>query len=558
MKKFLLILLLLCTFSLVACTPGSGDPITGTIFITGKKALAEGKTVQLVANKEVTWSSSDDAVATVDENGVVTAVSFGNVVITANGKENANEIAKHDITVYPYQDPALNGTVASLDALKATKTTVRFAISFGSNIQTVIDDLVADFEELYPYIDVEVEVTSGYDALKEALVLAIQSGTAPTIAVGYPDHFAEYLVANGLVALDPYIKSTNPEIGIWNHEANNWNDDYLFYEDYLVENRQFDVNETYYGLPFNKSTEVLIYNKEFFEYFDLTAPKTWQEAEALSQQIYDIVAEEKADGDDLFGIKLSDFVKGDIKEFIPFSWDSTSNLFITAIRQWGGTYTEALYERDGRTSLSAGLEQYTNPTGVKAMTYLQDLANKGLFNVPEAWELSYASDAFKAGKCMITVGSSAGLSYNAGGIGTLGVAPIPYNAETGIKQVIQQGTNVCMFSQATELERLAGWLLIRYFLSPEVNAEFASRTGYFPVTSSSESHETYVTFMEGTGFYQQAATVNKSYREQGYTYFTDPAWAGSSAVRENVGTAMSAILVAKKNVIEALNEAISK
>ena len=556
MKKFLLVLLLLCTFSLAACNNTGPQTIKGSIYVTGKRALAVGKSTTLVANKDVTWTSSDEAVATVTEDGLVTAVEFGDVTITATGVENTNEVAEHKISVYPYSDPALSGTVASLDDLKATKTTVRFAISFGSSIQTTINELVEKFEKAFPYIDVEVEVTSGYDQLKEALVLSIQSGTAPTIAVGYPDHFAEYLVTQGLVALDPYIKSTNPEIGMWDHTANDWLTDFNFYQDYLVENQQFDVNETFYGLPFNKSTEVLIYNKEFFEEFELEAPKTWQEAEVLSQRIYDIVKNKEAD--DLFDVTLSEFVLGENKDFIPFSWDSTSNLFITAVRQWGGTYTEALYERDGRTSLSAGLEKYTEPVAENALKYLQGLANKGLFNVPEAWELSYASDAFKAGKCMITVGSSAGLSYNSGGIGTLGVAPIPYNAETGIKQVIQQGTIVCMFSQATDLERLAGWLFIRFMLSPENNAYFASETGYFPVSASSEGHAIYQEFMEGNGSYQMAATVNKSYRANGYTYFSDPAWAGSSAVRENVGTAASAILVAKKNVLEALNEAISK
>lgn len=556
MKKFVLFLLLLSTFVFVGCTQqNQGGGNTETIYLTGKRALAVGKSTTLTANKSVTWSSSDEDIATVDANGKVVAVGFGDVVITATSTENPEATAKHSISVYPYEDPALKGTVANLDDLKATKTTVRFAISFGTSIQAVINEIVEEFEKEFPYIDVEVEVTSGYDNLKEALVLAIQSGTAPTIAVGYPDHFAEYLVAQGLVPLDPYIKSSNPEIGIWDTTTNDWISDYNFYDDYLEENKQFDVNETYYGLPFNKSTEVLIYNKEFFEEFNLTAPETWQDAEALSKQIYEIA--QKGEAEELFsGTSFKGFVEN--KEFIPFSWDSTSNLFITAVRQWGGTYTEALYERDGRTSLSAGLEKYTDPIAVNALSYLQNLANQSLFNVPEAWELSYASDAFKVGKCIITIGSSAGLSYNTGGISGIGVAPVPYNAETGIKQVIQQGTNVCMFSQATDLERLAGWLLIRYMLSPEVHAKFASETGYFPVTEAAENHKIYADFMETPSNYQLAATVNKSYRENGFTYFTDPAWAGSSAVRENVGTAMSAILVARKNVIEALNEAIAK
>ena len=89
MKKLLLVLLLLCTFSLAACNNNNGpQTIKGSIYITGKRALAVGKSTTLVANKDVTWTSSDEAVATVTEDGLVTAVEFGDVTITATGVEN--------------------------------------------------------------------------------------------------------------------------------------------------------------------------------------------------------------------------------------------------------------------------------------------------------------------------------------------------------------------------------------------------------------------------------------------------------------------------------------
>ncbi|GEM_PF-6496672 len=68
-------------------TVGAEETLTATV-------APEGAT-----NKTVTWSSSDPSVATVDENGKVTAVSAGTATITAtatNGTEDAAEVTVID------------------------------------------------------------------------------------------------------------------------------------------------------------------------------------------------------------------------------------------------------------------------------------------------------------------------------------------------------------------------------------------------------------------------------------------------------------------------------
>ena len=65
-----------------------------------------------------------------------------------------------------------------------------------------------------------------------------------------------------------------------------------------------------YTLPMSKSTEVLYYNKTFFDANGLTPPTTWDEMEALCNKIVEI---------DPYSI--------------PLGYDSENNWFITMTEQ---------------------------------------------------------------------------------------------------------------------------------------------------------------------------------------------------------------------------------
>lgn len=80
--------------------------VEACITITGANAVVIDETLELTAtvsehvdNQNVTWSSSDENIVTIDENGKVTAVSVGSVVITATSVANNEITATHELSV---------------------------------------------------------------------------------------------------------------------------------------------------------------------------------------------------------------------------------------------------------------------------------------------------------------------------------------------------------------------------------------------------------------------------------------------------------------------------
>lgn len=123
LKKYAFLLLCVMTLGLVGCDPDGGSAIGGggddeEVLITkitldpDTLTLKEGaKPVKLTAkispkdatNKKLGWSSSDEEVVTVDENGLVTAVSEGTATITVKAKDGSNKKAKCGVTVVALQ-----------------------------------------------------------------------------------------------------------------------------------------------------------------------------------------------------------------------------------------------------------------------------------------------------------------------------------------------------------------------------------------------------------------------------------------------------------------------
>jgi multiple sugar transport system substrate-binding protein len=432
--------------------------------------------------------------------------------------------------------------------------------AMGEANQALLQKYANSFQLLYPNVTVVIPAGVGnYDTLKNNMINAITGDAMPNMVQSYPDHVAEYLNGNAVLNLNPYINSA-----AWGLNGADALSDII--ESYLDENSQYDASGTFYSLPFNKSTEVMIYNKTAFDALDLDEPVTWQDVidAAPALKTYgDAIAEAKvrAANPSMTELQLAPLILAAKNLIVPASYDSTGNAFITFTRQFGGAYTSI--------NFSTFQGQYlwnTNANTTAAMQFLKD--NNDVITLPEYWDQQYASTPFVNQQTFVTIGSSAGVRYNVPAIDPttsepifeIAVGPVPYNGlQPDNKAVIQQGTNIALLKTGTAQDQLASWLFLKHIINTENTTDWAMATGYLPVRTSAYTSTTYQTFLNTPTANQLyiSMAANAAYKQSGYMFY-DPAFIGSSRARVQVGLALERIMLGDGDIAAALQEAYTE
>ena len=185
-KKYLLTIFVLLFVCLFGCGETPNEVKVSEITVSGNQTMLIGESQTLTyevlpsdaANKEVEWSSSDAAVATVD-NAVVTALAAGTVTITVKAKDG-------DVS---------NTFVITVEDNKLT----------AENVKEKLQKLYADYKAASK-ASVKVSLVNGEETLDTKLSFEIVDGLYKALAFeqkGYQDNAVYvkdgvvYLSANG-------------------------------------------------------------------------------------------------------------------------------------------------------------------------------------------------------------------------------------------------------------------------------------------------------------------------------------------------------------------------
>ena len=412
--------------------------------------------------------------------------------------------------------------------------TITFYHTMGSNLTAVLDAYIPEFNKLYPNITVNYTSVGSYDDVRDQIAQELTVGNQPNIAYCYPDHVALYNLAKAVTTLDGLIASketvthadgTTETLGLTDEQIAD------FIEGYYNEGKQFG-DGLMYSMPMSKSTEVLYYNKTFFEQNNISVPTTWDEMEAVCKQI-----------------------KAIDPNSIPLGYDSEANWFITMTEQYGSPYTSAtgdhfLFDNDQNKAFVKTFNDWYNKGYLTTQT-LYGAYTSGLFTTLEGVR-SYMS-----------IGSSAGATYqrpakNADGSYPfeVGIATIP-QVDASKPKVISQGPSLCIFQKSNPQEVIASWLFVK-FLTTNVDfqAEFGMASGYVPVLKSVSANPVYADFIgKANGGDYVSALAAKVCLEQENAYYTSPAFNGSSEARSQVGALLTKCLVLTGDVDGQIDKA---
>ena len=445
--------------------------------------------------------------------------------IDTNPNENVGEEGTDAGQVYEVDDEL---------TYTGEEVTIKFYHTMGANLREVLDAYIVEFNKLYPNIKIEHSQVGSYDDVRNQISTEITVGNQPHIAYCYPDHVALYNSAKAVVTLDGLIGSkatvtradgTTEILGLTDEQRAD------FIEGYYNEGKQFGDGRMY-TMPLSKSTEVLYYNKTFFEANELQVPTTWDELEAVCAKIKEI----------------------DPKS-IPLGYDSESNWFITMCEQQGSDYTSATGEHF----------IFDNAENHAFIKRFNEWYNKGYLTTQTLYG-AYTSGLFvsqEETKSYMSIGSSAGATHQrptADAEGNypfeVGITSIP-QLDSSNRKVISQGPSLCIFDKANDQEILASWLFVKFLTTTvEFQAEFSMASGYVPVIKSVGENEVYKAFIEqADGGNHISALSAKVCLEQADAYYTSPAFNGSSTARDEVGALLTACLTLHGDNVDELIKA---
>ena len=407
--------------------------------------------------------------------------------------------------------------------------TDKFTHTMRQNLSDVLDEYIAEFNLLYPNIKIEWTQVGGYDDVRDQISKELRAGNQPNLAYCYPDHVALYNITGGVQTLDALIESdieitradgTTEILGLTQEQED------AFIDGYYEEGRAFGDGKMY-TLPFSKSTEVLYYDKTYFEANDLQVPTTWDEMEAVCKRLKELDP-----------------------NCIPLGYDSEANWFINMCMQYESPYTSS---EEGNHFL------FDNETNWNFVAKFREWYQKGYVTTQEilgAYTSSLFTEQTSKTRSYMSIGSSAGATKqcptpNDQGVYPfeVGIATIPQvNPEK--PQVISQGPSVCIFKKDNPQEVIATWLFAKYLTtSVEFQSDFSMISGYVPVLETVVNDNRYKRFLNsanGTTFV--AALSAKTCMEQADAYYVSPAFKGSSVARDQVGALMQACFTADKNL----------
>ena len=349
------------------------------------------------------------------------------------------------------------------------ETSINILTMITDTNSTVFSNLIESFKQVEPKVNIHPIYLNGsanYDSLMRSAIAGFFKDDYPDIIQCFPDHVVNYLRFGKVLNMDSFIN--NAEYGLSQEDKN----DYI--PVFMEEGRRFEIEGTY-SLPFQKSSEIMYYNKKLV----LHAPFSQETRNNYPSLPVDVDEEYLSNltWEDFFHV-LAPALKetySDMNMDCVLSYKSTDNFFITLASEYGG-YTSI---KDGKGQL-----QFNNDNMKQWVSDLRQYVQEGILG-SEKLSLS-AKSSFRKGKSLFAITSNASYASNApSNIADfdVGVVRIPH-AKNGPNRAISQGTPLCFFDHQDDNRALASYLFWKHATSKENSLLWSANSAYMGIRNS--------------------------------------------------------------------------
>ena len=383
--------------------------------------------------------------------------------------------------------------------------TMYFPVSVGGGPDALIDDLCAQYHEENPNITVTPVYAGSYADTRTKVQAAIKGGNTPDLAIMFSIDLYSLLAMDAIADIDSFCTT---------EEDQEWLNG--FYDGFMMNSRD---GETTYGIPWQRSTIVLYYNKDAFKAAGLDPeqpPTTWDELYEDAQ-------------------KLTITENGQTTQYgiqIPSDGYAYWMLQTFCVQQDGfnlmnDTGTETYYD-DDRTA-----------TGLKFWKSLSEAGSQPSGIV--AWATT-PSDFLEGKTAMMyhTTGNLTNVKNNA--TFDFGVAMLPENESFGSPT---GGGNFYIFKGVSEERQQAAFDFIKWMTDDERVAQWSIDTGYVATRPSAYETERMKQYAEEFPY----CLVARDQLEYGYAELSTY---NQAEVQKAIDDAISYVMTDQQDVETAL------
>jgi sn-glycerol 3-phosphate transport system substrate-binding protein len=317
-----------------------------------------------------------------------------------------------------------------------------YPVAVGGPITKIIDAFAADFEKENPGIKLRPIYSGSYQESIAKALTAVKSGDPPVTSILLSTDMFTLIDEDAIVPFDDLIKTADDKAWLKS-----------FYPAFM-ENSQ--TGGKTWGIPFQRSTVVLFYNKDAFKEAGLDPnhpPATWTEMREYAQKL----TKRDASGNvSQWGVQIP-------SSGFPY-WLFQGLTIENGVNLMNQAGTEVYYDK---------------PEVVGALSYWLDLVNKYKVHPPGIVEWGTTPKDFferKVAMMWTTTGNLTNVKANAKF--DFGVAMLPANKQRGSPT---GGGNFYIFKKSTPAQREAAFKFIRWVTTPERAAQWGIDTGYVAV-----------------------------------------------------------------------------